>query len=107
MKLSPAIAAYFEADRTSDNDALIASFAPDAVVFDEGTKHKGHAEILSWLLASKAKYANLVSEPVEQTIDGDRVVVRSRVSGDFPNSPAMLDYTFTLTGDWITSLDIH
>jgi hypothetical protein len=107
MQLPAAIEAYFASDRTPDHAALTASFAPDAVVKDEGASHVGHAEILAWRLASTAKYANLVTEPVEQTVDGNRVIVRSRVSGDFPGSPAMLDFTFTLADQRISQLEIH
>ena len=34
------------------------------------------------------------------------VIVRARVSGNFPGSPAVLRYTFELKNDKIRSLDI-
>jgi hypothetical protein len=35
-----------------------------------------------------------------------KTVVRARVSGNFPGSPAMLTFTFGLTGDRISELEI-
>ncbi len=107
MQLPPAVEAYFAADRATDPAALTNGFAPDAVVRDEGATHVGHAEILAWRIATKAKYPDVVSEPVEQTADGNRIVVRCKVSGDFPNSPVKLDFAFTLAGGQISLLEIH
>jgi len=107
MQLPTAIEAYFAADRNADTDALIASFAPDAVVRDEGATHVGHAKILAWRLDSRVRYPDLASEPVDQTADGERIIVRCKVSGDFPGSPAMLDFAFSLADDRISRLEIH
>ena len=107
MQLPTALNAYFSADGGTDKDALIAGFAPDAVVRDEGAQHVGHAQILAWRLATKAKYPDVVCEPVDQTAEGERVVVRCNVSGAFPNSPVILDFAFTLKDDQIAMLEIH
>ena len=107
MQLPAAIDGYFTSDKGSDADALVASFEPDAVVRDEGAEHVGRAEILAWRLDAKAKYPGVVSVPMQQVVNGDRIVVSCQVSGNFPNSPVMLDFAFTLANDRISLLEIH
>ena len=107
MHLPPSIAAYFAADRCTDTAALTDVFTTDAVVRDEGASHVGRADILAWRLSSREKYGELETVPVEQAVDGDDVTVRCRVSGDFPGSPALLDFRFTLSGGQISGLEIH
>lgn len=107
MQLPTAIETYFAAERGTDADALTRGFAPGAVVRDEGAVHVGHAEILAWRRAAKAKYPGVVSEPLERIADGTRTVIRCKVSGDFPNSPALLDFAFTLDGGQISMLEIR
>ena len=45
MNLPSPIQAYFDADRSSDGEALIRAFAPDAVVEDEGRTYVGRQAI--------------------------------------------------------------
>lgn len=106
MQLPAVIEVYFAADRGADSNALTDGFAPDAVVTDDGANQLGHAEIRAWRLASRSKYAELVTTPIELIKDGNRVVVRCNVSGDSPNSPVVLDFAFTLTGDQISKMEI-
>ncbi|WP_213737558.1 nuclear transport factor 2 family protein [Bradyrhizobium sp. dw_411] len=105
MKLPPAIEIYFAADRRMDASALTSNFAANAKVTDEGVVHSGHDQIRDWWLAAKAKY-QYIAEPIEVTRDGTRITVRCRVSGQFPNSPATIDFAFTLSGDKISNLEI-
>lgn len=105
MTLPPPIAAYFAADTSRDAVGLASVFAPDAVVFDEGETHHGPETIRQWWLAAKAKY-NHTAQPLDLTKAGQKLVVRARVSGDFPGSPAVLDFTFGLHGDQIRDLRI-
>lgn len=105
MKLPTSIEAYFAADAAQDGAALAATFAADAVVQDEGKTHRGPAAIRAWWLAAKAKYRHH-AEPLDLTAAGGKTVVRARVSGDFPGSPAVLSFTFGLAGDRIRDLRI-
>ncbi len=70
-----------------------------------GSRHQGHDAIRAWWVAAKAKYSH-VAEPVDVTRVADRIVVTARVSGRFPNSPAMLDYAFTLENGLIAAVRI-
>lgn len=105
MTLPPPIRTYFTAEAPQDGATLAAAFAEDAVVRDEGATHRGPEAIRAWWLAAKAKYRHR-AEPLEMTEADDGTVVRARVSGDFPGSPAVLTFTFGLAGDRIRDLRI-
>jgi ketosteroid isomerase-like protein len=105
MTLPPPITTYFTAEAPRDGAALAAAFTEDAVVHDEGATHRGPEAIRAWWLAAKARYRHR-AEPLAATAAPGETVVRARVSGDFPGSPAILSFTFRLTGDRIRALKI-
>ncbi len=105
MTLPTPILTYFTAEAPQDGAALAAAFALDAVVHDEGATHRGPEAIRAWWLAAKAKYRHR-AEPLGFARAGGEAVVRARVSGDFPGSPAILTFTFRLAGDRIGALRI-
>lgn len=105
MDMPEPVKAYFDADRRNDADALAAVFSADAVVKDEGAVHQGVGAIRSWWTAAKEKTPH-VTAPIELAGGGDKVRVRAVVSGDFPNSPATLDFAFTLRQGKIVELAI-
>jgi hypothetical protein len=98
------IATYFAAD-TSDADTVARCFHEDAVVVDEHRAHHGRAAIARWKAETTAKY-HYTCEPVSQETFGHETVVTTRVSGEFPGSPAMLHFRFTLEKDAIARLEI-
>ncbi|WP_210529514.1 nuclear transport factor 2 family protein [Rubellimicrobium arenae] len=105
MQLSPAVDAFFQAEKRSDASALAAAFSPDATVKDEGAEHAGSEAILAWWQAARAKYRHR-AEPLDATTADGRTVVRARVTGEFPGSPATLTFAFTLAGGRIARLEI-
>ena len=105
MNLPAPIRTYFTAEAPQDGAALAAAFTPDAAVHDEGATHHGPEAIRAWWLAAKARYRHR-AEPLEMTEADGGTVVRARVSGDFPGSPAVLAFTFGLAGDRIRALSI-
>lgn len=105
MKLPPPIQAYFTADTNEDVPALTETFAPDAVVRDEGGSHAGRAAIAAWWRAAKDKY-RYVAAPLDADAQGDTIRVRAQVTGDFPGSPAILTFAFRLTDRAIAELEI-
>lgn len=105
MDMIDAVQAYFDADRNQDPDILTKAFCTDAVVHDEGERHVGSTEIQNWWLAAKEKY-NHVAEPLETETTGDKVMVRAKVSGNFPNSPVTLDYVFRIKDDKIAEMGV-
>lgn len=105
MQMPTPIQSYFDADQGRDAGALVAAFAADALVKDEGTAHRGHAEISAWWRGAKQQYEHR-AEPFEVAVGEDRVSVRATVSGNFPGSPATLIYHFRLEGGRIAELEI-
>ncbi|MGP3698210.1 nuclear transport factor 2 family protein [Rhodobacter sp. NSM] len=105
MTLPTAIQTYFTAEAPQDGEIFAAAFAPEAIVLDEARSHHGPAEIEAWWQAAKATYRHR-AEPLQVTEANGKTVVRARVSGDFPGSPAVLTFTFGLSGNRITDLRI-
>ncbi|WP_142850615.1 nuclear transport factor 2 family protein [Telmatospirillum sp. J64-1] len=105
MKLPPVVKAYFEADRGEDADAFARIFSRNAVVTDEGRTYEGIEAIRAWWLDAKEKYHH-VAQPLEMTETGDLISVRAQVHGQFPSSPARLEFVFTLENDKIVALEI-
>ncbi|MBL27285.1 MAG: ketosteroid isomerase [Rhodospirillaceae bacterium] len=106
MEMPKVISAYFEADRRNDADALVALFSADAVVEDERACHQGVHEIRKWWVSAKEQ-THHVNEPIETTAADDRIRVRAKVSGDFPNSPVVLEFFFTIKSNKIVALEIR
>lgn len=105
MDLPKPIAAYFEADRSRDADAVATCFAADGVVKDERKRHQGHEAIRRWKAEASKAYTYRV-EPHSIGSEEGRTVVTSTVSGTFPGSPVDLRYVFVLEGDSIAELEI-
>ena len=99
------LADYFAATNAHDVGAMIAAFAEDATVHDEGRVHAGVAAIRAWMKETIQKYDYKV-EPVESSRSGSRAVVLVSLRGNFPGSPITLQYAFTLAGQKIARLEI-
>lgn len=105
MNLPSPIQIYFDADGKTDGEAPMAAFAMDAVVEDEGKKHRGCDAIQSWWRDAKAKNQHR-AKPFAIADEGDTIKVRARVSGNFAGSPADLTFAFRLKDDAIVGLRI-
>ena len=104
VDLPKPIATYFAADK-ADGEAVARCFTRDGFVKDEGSAYQGTAEIKRWKTVTSTKYA-YTSEPFATKQQGAMTVVTSRLTGNFPGSPADLRYFFRLEGGKITSLEI-
>ena len=106
LSLPPVLTDYFSAQNAHDIDRLVACFADDARVRDEGEDIVGQQAIRRWKEKTSARYKVQV-KPLRMD-DGDgHVTVVARVSGTFPGSPADLTYRFGLDGGSIVSLEVH
>lgn len=105
MQLPEPIQAYFDADHDLGGAAPMGTFTHDAVVKDEGKTYVGHDSIDAWWSAAKARYQHTV-EPCEILREGHTTIVRSRVTGRFPGSPALLTFIFQLRDGQISALEI-
>jgi hypothetical protein len=99
------LSAYFGAKNRHDIDAMLAPFAADAVVKDEGQERRGRAAIRAWMEETTHKYRPTAEVTGVAETDG-RTVVTAMISGDFPGSPAQLRFAFTIEDDKIARLQI-
>lgn len=106
MDMPEIIVRYFEADGRNDADAVLRTFADDAVVADENARHQGKDAIRRWWMAAK-QASQYVAEPLDAKGNDDTVDVRAKVSGTFPGSPITLTHNFTLEDGKIVRLEIR
>lgn len=104
-ELPAPLRSYYEAKNSKDIDGMLAPFAEDATVRDEGHTYIGRAAIREWMEETTRKYGVSV-EVSKVDVAGETVRVAALVSGNFPGSPATLHYTFTMHGDRIAELEI-
>jgi len=104
LNLPIPVSAYFTADK-GDGEAVLRCFTENAVVKDEGHTHKGRAAIKEWKTDASAKY-QYTCEPFACEAKGGKIVVTSRLTGNFPGSPVDLRFFFELQGARIASLEI-
>lgn len=104
ITLPQPIAAYFAADRAK-SASVADCFTENAIVKDEGKTHVGREAIRQWKMQASSQYS-YVSQPVALEKDGERSIVTSRVTGNFPGSPVDLRYKFLLENDKISHLEI-
>jgi hypothetical protein len=102
--LPESVAAYFRADK-GDVEAFAKCFTDVAVVKDEGHTYIGIDEIRRWKAEAASKYT-YTSEPFASEERDQKIVVTSRLTGDFPGSPIDLRFFFEIAHDKIASLEI-
>jgi hypothetical protein len=105
ISLPGPISAYLKAKNEHDVDAMLVPFNEDATVKDEGREHHGRPAIRSWLEDVTRKY-RVTLEVRDVTAADGTTVVSGLVAGNFPGSPVLLDYAFTLSGPTIARLEI-
>ena len=89
---------YFKAQNAHDIETMVACFAPEAAVRDEGRNIIGSESIRAWKKETSSKY-HVMAEPFECRIEADCTVVAAKVSGSFPGSSANLVYRFGFSAD--------
>ena len=104
LSLPEPIADYFNADRR-DGEAVARCFTTQAIVKDEGRTYSGLEAIRAWKTAASAKYT-YTSEPFKLEQKDGQYIVMSRLTGNFPGSPADLQYAFRLERGKIANLEI-
>lgn len=99
------IAGYVEANARLDVDAMLKPFAADAVLFDIGRPHVGHAALRT-LFEQEVVAVKAIFTPDSLRHEDGKVVVVGPAHGDFNGSPIRFTYAFTLESDAIKSLEI-
>jgi hypothetical protein len=96
---------YFAAQNAHDIDRLIACFAMDAKVRDEGEDMQGHDAIRAWKEKVRDKY-HVTAEPLKHWNVDAFDLVTAKVAGTFPGSPIELTYRFGIEAGLISSLRV-
>jgi hypothetical protein len=105
--LPAVIAGYLEASADAGRrQSLLASFAPDASVTDEGIRHEGRSAIEGWLSTAASEYTYTTTLLGQRRDDPERWVVLARLDGNFPGGVAELKYRFRIRGGEIADLVI-
>lgn len=99
------IADYVAANARLDPEGMLAPFAPDAVVRDDGGEHRGHAELRRWI-EDATLAARAIFTPDAHREEGGQVIVDGVTHGDFKGSPLRFTMRFTLVDDAIRALEI-
>jgi hypothetical protein len=105
LHLPHSIALYFASENAHDASATDKCFAADATVRDESKTIAGLAAIKAWRIETAKNYDHRV-EPLEVSQREGKIIVKGKVSGNFPGSPIILDHSFVIMGDRIVSLEI-
>jgi hypothetical protein len=104
LEIPKPVAAFFTADAV-DAEAVARCFTETASVTDEGHTYRGRPAIKQWKADASAKY-QYTSEPFACEQKDGKIIVTSRLTGNFPGSPVNLRFFFGLEGDKIASLEI-
>lgn len=105
MKTPSIIAAFVKAQNDRDTNSVVACFADDAVVHDEGKKMTGLTAITKWSDEGFKKYQCTI-DPTGIAKGGKDTLLTATLTGNFPGSPVSLDFRFTIKDDKIGGLTI-
>lgn len=105
MNLHKVVASLIVAQNSYDSQAYIECFTDTAIVHDEGKTHKGKAEIQRWIENSNREYQTVLKPLNYEKTEAENLLT-AEVSGNFPGSPATLQFHLRLEGDLIRSLNI-
>ena len=106
LQMPEPLTRYFEYDALRDVEAIVAVFADDATVTDEGETRQGVAEIRAWQLGPASAYSYRTELRNTEQLGPDRYLVTGRLSGNFPGGTADLTWDFTIAGNKISRLVI-
>lgn len=105
MNLPKVVEDLVTAQNNFDSAAYANCFSETAVVFDEGNTHRGRNEIEHWIDDANKRY-KAVMEPVEFEENESKIILKAKVSGNFPGSPIVMTYHVQTANELIQSLKI-
>jgi hypothetical protein len=106
LTVPDAVSRYFQLDPRRDIEEILALFAHDATVIDEGQTRHGGAKIRAWRAGPATRYTYTTEVNGSESIGPDRYLVTRRLTGNLPAGTADLKWDFTVAGDRITRLVI-
>jgi hypothetical protein len=109
MTLPKPVQAYVDAVNAFDGDAIIATFAPDALVNDIRREFRGTAAIRGWL-DPEIVDVKVTMRPVGVRDHYGDVIVEAEMDGEYDKTglpdPLVLTHYFTVRDDRIVTLII-
>ncbi len=102
VSLPQAVEKLVTAINANDSKALLAVFAPDATVADDGKTWTGETQIREWIGPHLIE-PKLIVTPT--SYDGNRLV--ASINGEFPGGPQTFAFDFTLQDDAIAHVSIE
>ena len=97
---------YLTAHDRRDTAATLATFAPEAIVTDEGETYAGTERIRWWLDHAASEYVYTRTLTGVDDLGNGTYVVRNHLSGNFPGGEADLRFRFQLGSELIDQLEI-
>ena len=97
---------YFMLDADREIDSIVALFADDATVVDEGETRRGTPAIRDWQTGPASRYTYTTDVLGVDALTAGRVVVTGRLTGNFPSGTADPKWEFTIASDRISQLVI-
>lgn len=102
ITLPKAVDDFVTATNAHDAEALLAVFAPGAVVVDDGSTYATRDRVREWLTVHQIE-PRIVLEPT--SFEGGRLL--ASVDGDFPGGPLTFAFVFATRDDLVTELTIE
>jgi hypothetical protein len=103
MNLHKVVASLLEAQNRHDREAYSECFSETAIVHDERMTYTGKAEIRRWIEKSDHEYH---TELKPLGYKEEESLLTAEVTGNFPGSPAILQFHFSLKDGLISTLRI-
>ena len=97
-ELPAAVHGFVDGWQGRDGEKVVALFADNAVVSDEGKTHRGIAEIRGWVDESINLFTTTLTFLGAREVEG-MVGSSYRLEGDFPGGVVDLEYQFHLDDD--------
>ena len=98
---------FVEATNRHDADALLAVFAPQATVIDDGSTYTGSDEIRQWIREHQIAPRITLDPIAYDEVGGGRVQLTASADGDFPGGPLPFVFHFTVGAGRVTALDVR
>jgi len=105
MNLHKVVASLVEAQNNHDSQAYVECFTETAIVHDEGKTHKGKSAIRQWIEDADRKYQAALKPLTYEETEAEHLLT-AEVSGNFPGSPAILQFHLRFEDGLICSLNI-
>lgn len=105
-QLPAVVRSYLAAHAARDAGTAARTFAPSAVVTDEGRTYRGTREVLEFLRSAGGQFTYTTELIGAERIDDAHWVAINRLEGDFPGGVAELRYRFTVVDRLLTELVI-